>query len=183
MLINKPTCKLCHVDVAVKGGNTTNLFSHLKHKHPKEYSELKLKDPKQAVGSNTQPTIHQAFAQSQKYLKTSKRWQKLIDSVTKCIAMDMLLLHTVDKPGFRKMLQCFDSLYELPTRKYFTQTAIPTLYSKVRDTVEQELQEILMYSRYVVKSRPYSIHELYSSLPRQKLAISKPVFGNFFLIC
>ena len=44
---NKPTCKLCYMEVAVKGGNTTNLFSHLKHKHPKEYSELKLKDPKQ----------------------------------------------------------------------------------------------------------------------------------------
>ena len=85
--------------------------------------------------------MHQAFAHSQKYLKTSKRWQRLTDSVTKCIAMDMLPLHTVDKPGFRKMLQCFDSRYELPTRKYFTQTAIPTLYSKVRDTVEQELKD------------------------------------------
>jgi len=161
---NKPTCKLCHVDVAVKGGNTTNLFSHLKHKHPKEYSELKLKDPKQAVGSNTQPTIHQAFAHSQKHLKTSKRWQKLTDSVTKCIAMDMLPLHTVDKPGFRKMLQCFDSRYELPTHKYFTQTAIPTLYSRVRDTVEQELRYSctadMWSSRGLIPYMSYTVHYL-----------------------
>jgi len=78
---NKPTCKLCYMEVAVKGGNTTNLFSHLKHKHPKEYSELKLKDPKQckqAVSSNNQPTIQQAFIHSQKYLKTTKHWQNLL---------------------------------------------------------------------------------------------------------
>jgi len=27
---NKPTCKLCHMEVAVKGGNTTNLFFSFK---------------------------------------------------------------------------------------------------------------------------------------------------------
>jgi len=69
---NKLTCKLCHMEVAVKGGN---LFSHLKHKHPKVYSELKLKDPKQCkqtVSNNNQPTIQQAFVHSQKLLNVGK---------------------------------------------------------------------------------------------------------------
>ena len=69
---NKPVCKICHREVAVKGGNTTNLFSHLKQKHFKEYSELKLyKDPRQChqIGrSNSQPTIQQAFANTQNIL-------------------------------------------------------------------------------------------------------------------
>ena len=71
---NKPVCKICHGEVAVKGGNTTNLFSHLKHKHFKQYSELK--DPRQChqIGrSNSQPTIQQAFANTQKYFRSSKR--------------------------------------------------------------------------------------------------------------
>jgi len=47
------------------------------------------------------------------------------------ILLDLFVV-TVDKPGFRKMLECFDSWYELPTRKYFTQTFIPMLYSKAQ---------------------------------------------------
>ena len=38
---NKPICQLCQQTIAVKGGNTSNLFSHLKHHHPKKYSKLK----------------------------------------------------------------------------------------------------------------------------------------------
>ena len=38
---NKPICQLCQQTIAVKGGNTSNLFSHLKNHHPKKYSELK----------------------------------------------------------------------------------------------------------------------------------------------
>ena len=68
---SKPVCEICCGEIAVKGGNTTNLFSHLKHWHPKQYSELKLiKDPRQChqIGSSSsQPTIQQAFANAQKY--------------------------------------------------------------------------------------------------------------------
>ena len=82
--------------------------------------------------------------------------------------MDMLPLHTVDKPGFRKMLECFDSQYELPTRKYLTRTSIPTFYSKVRDTVAQQLEEIHYYSctadmwssRGLVPYMSYTVHYL-----------------------
>ena len=86
---NKPVCKICHGEVTVKGGNTTNLFSHLKHKRFKEYLELKLyKDPRQChqIGrSNSQPTIQLAFANTQKYSRSSKRWQQLTDSVTNAL--------------------------------------------------------------------------------------------------
>ena len=58
----------------------------------------------------------------------------------------MLPLHTVDKPGFRNMLECFDNRYDMPTRKYFSQVSLPTLYSKLRGTTAQELQETHYYS-------------------------------------
>ena len=32
-------CKLCLATVSTSGGNTTNLFNHLKRKHPKEHAE------------------------------------------------------------------------------------------------------------------------------------------------
>lgn len=40
------------------------------------------------------------------------------------------------------MLNTFDKQYKLPGRKYFSQTAVPALYSKVKDEVQRELQEI-----------------------------------------
>ena len=40
------------------------------------------------------------------------------------------------------MLNTFDKQYELPGRKYFPQTAVPALYSKEKDEVQRELQEI-----------------------------------------
>ena len=44
------------------------------------------------------------------------------------------------------MLATFDERYELPSRKYFTQTAIPALYNKVRQTVQDEVQRAEFYS-------------------------------------
>ena len=68
----------------VKNGITINLFSHLKHRDPKEYSELKLnKDPRQCHqndqfgSSSSQPTVKQAFINTQEYSKSSKHWQQL----------------------------------------------------------------------------------------------------------
>ena len=45
-------------------------------------------------------------------------------------------MFTVEKPGFRKLLGDFDPRYKLPSRKYFSETAIPRLYSSLRDKVK-----------------------------------------------
>ena len=39
--LDKPVCRLCLVKVSAKDGNTTNLFAHLKTKHPEMYLEVK----------------------------------------------------------------------------------------------------------------------------------------------
>ena len=55
-------------------------------------------------------------------------------------------LHTVDNTGFHKMVRFYDSQYEIPTHKYFSQVSLPILYLKLRDTVARELQETQYYS-------------------------------------
>ena len=35
-----PKCRLCKTEIAAKDGNTSNLFSHLKNKHPEEYHRI-----------------------------------------------------------------------------------------------------------------------------------------------
>lgn len=37
-----PTCKLCQKKVSAKGGNTTNMFTHLRDYHRTTYNEIKV---------------------------------------------------------------------------------------------------------------------------------------------
>lgn len=52
----------------------------------------------------------------------------------------MVSYHTVEKASFKDLLQTFDKQYELPGRKYFTETAIPNLYNETRDIIAKDLK-------------------------------------------
>jgi len=36
----RPQCRVCHQEVGVKDGNTSNLYSRLKYKHPALYATI-----------------------------------------------------------------------------------------------------------------------------------------------
>ena len=81
----------------------------------------------------------------------------------------MMPVCSVEKPGFCQMLTQFDNRYELPSRKYFSQVALPALYAKIRDNVESEVQGITYYSaatdlwssKGLLPYISYIIHSLY----------------------
>ena len=92
-------CRLCKYPAAAKGGNTSNLFSHLEIKHPTEYAALKpgIRASTEAsllfaTTRNRQRTIVEAVAANQKYTRSSKRWRKLTNSVTHCLAKEYTAL-------------------------------------------------------------------------------------------
>ena len=76
-----------------------------------------------------QPSIADALQKSAKYERSSKKWKELTDSVTLCLAKDMMPIYSVEKEGFREMLRKFDAQYDLPGHKYFSQIAIYLLSS------------------------------------------------------
>ena len=51
-------------------------------------------------------------------------------------------IYAVEKPGFKKLVEAFDSRYEIPSRSYFSRTALPALYAKVRDNVKTDLATV-----------------------------------------
>ena len=118
-----PVCRLCGKDVAAKSGHTSNLFSHLKHKHPSQYALLQQKKPVSSTSTSTTtsstPTIMRSFEHEKPYLRSSQMWITLTDSVSYAIGKDMLPFTTVEKSGFKKMLATFDPRYELPSHQYF----------------------------------------------------------------
>ena len=96
-----------------------------------------------AVG---QSTLKETLERGQKYERKGKKWKELTDAVTYYIAKDSLPVYSVEKPGFKRLLNTMDNRYEVPGRFYFTRTAIPALYATTRDTVKQELSTIKYFS-------------------------------------
>lgn len=148
---SKPICRLCGRLVLAKASNTSNLFSHLKNKHPRQYAEIKSgtsssSTSKESTGPSSQVNIKKSFENGQPYTRNSKRWVTLTNSVSYAIAKDMLPFTAVEKPGFKKMLSSFDSRYQLPSRKYFSKTGIPQLYNSTKASVEEEIKGVKHFS-------------------------------------
>ena len=79
---------------------------------------------------------------AQSYERTGKKWKELTESVAFFLARDGQPMYMVEKSGFRKMLKTFDAKCQLPSRKYFSETAIPRLYSSVREKVMEKLSRV-----------------------------------------
>ena len=144
------TCRTCYRVVPAKNSNTSNLFSHLHHYHPKLYREAmdakSSKSPSQPRVEHTstqQQTLQESMEKSQKYDRKGKKWNELTSAVTYFIAKDSLPVHTVEKPG---LLNVMDSRYEVPSHTYLSRTAIPTLYTATKSKIKQEVASIDYFS-------------------------------------
>ena len=58
----------------------------------------------------------------------------------------MVPISTVEKPGFTNILQKMDPRYEIPLRKYFMKTVLPSLYAETHDKLVKDLQGVEYYS-------------------------------------
>ena len=109
--------------------------------HPKQYAELieaqkKKSKEKSSKTSQIQAKLKVADQSAVKYGRGSKKWQELTDSVSYCIAKDMMPIYTVKKEGFKALLNSFHLKYEVPSQKYFSQTA------KTREAVSNKLEQV-----------------------------------------
>ncbi|XP_058874176.1 E3 SUMO-protein ligase ZBED1-like isoform X1 [Acipenser ruthenus] len=143
-------CKKCWKVVPAKGGNTSNLFHHLRHRHPMEYSKCiekrsSDKPTKHSVIENQTP-ISESISNVAPYEPDSKRWKQITDAVTYFIAKDMVPIYTVEKEGFKKLLKMIDKKYQLPSRKYFSETALPALYDDCREQVAEALTRVQFFA-------------------------------------
>ncbi len=62
----------------------------------------------------SQVSLGDAFARGTAYEKKSKRWNEITNSVAIHVAKDMVLLGTVEKDGFKAMIELLDPKYVLP---------------------------------------------------------------------
>ena len=58
----------------------------------------------------------------------------------------MAPVSVVEKPGFRKLINTLDPRYNLPSRRYFAETALPELYIQVREELANQLTNVTHFS-------------------------------------
>ncbi|XP_068127289.1 E3 SUMO-protein ligase ZBED1-like [Hyperolius riggenbachi] len=132
--------------VAAKGGNTSNMFAHLREHHPSVSLVQHSKDEAKTDFSSAQPTVMQSFAKGTKLDPKSKQAKDLNRVVAYFIAKDMMPLRLVEKPGFLHLMKKAIPLYKVPSITYFSSNEIPCMYKEVRSSVEQQLKEAMWYA-------------------------------------
>ena len=55
----------------------------------------------------------------------------------------MFPIYTTEKVGFRRLVETLDPRYEMPSAKYFSNTAILALFEKTRERVVAEVPGII----------------------------------------
>ena len=123
-------CKNCLAKVKYTG-NTTKMHSHLVRHHPELAAE-------ERNASVSQPTINTAF--KAKLPSGSPRAASITKSIACFICKDLRPYSVVENEGFRRMLNTLEPRYDIPCRKYFTEKAIPALYTETKAHVENALQ-------------------------------------------
>ncbi|KAJ8354691.1 hypothetical protein SKAU_G00222580 [Synaphobranchus kaupii] len=144
---DNPICKLCMRSVSARGGNTSNLRTHLIKNHPHYASVLQSAAslPKFPQTTTATPTsIIGTFTGSSKYNKDSNRWKTCTNAVTRFLVKEMLSFRTVKKPAFNDLLRTFDPHYELPCWNFFSKKIIPELYNQVH----QDVISLLLQAEY-----------------------------------
>nr|XP_054592988.1 E3 SUMO-protein ligase ZBED1-like [Nothobranchius furzeri] len=132
-VVDKTTtvCRRCHTMLNYFSGNTTNMTVHLRRHHP-DAKTSGVREKQQ------QPSMQKALPESfrQPFTRDSKRAKEIDRVIATFIAVDMRPFSVVDNIGFREMLRVLEPRYNLPSRTYFTETAVPALYNETKAKLE-----------------------------------------------
>lgn len=138
-------CNICNQHVKIKESSTTNMHTHLTRNHNIDSSTLKRKSDCAMVERGktqrraTNPTT--LVSLWTKLSQQSDRHKKITASIAKFIVMDMRPLDSVNDAGFTQMIETLEPRYDLTSRTHITNTVIPEMYQKVKDLVQQEINE------------------------------------------
>ncbi|RXN38504.1 zinc finger BED domain-containing 4-like protein [Labeo rohita] len=141
----KADCKLCSAKLSRGGSkgsafNTSNLIKHLKSQHDNEYKEF-TQAPKP-----TQLTLQQTLARREKMSRDNPRAVKITQAIIEYIALSDQPLSEVENVGFLHLLHVLEPRYDVPSRRYMTDTELPKLHDSVKKHIHSLLQTSSAFS-------------------------------------
>ena len=154
-------CKICKHEVS-RGGKTTktfttsNLVSHLKHKHGPEYkqyleekSRTKDQDRSKDMASYNEPkqlTLAESCDRTRLWDINDPRSHRIHQRIGEMIAIDYQPLSVVDDQGFKSLLKALEPRYSLPSRRYMTENIIPRIHDGIVSKVKEKISNIKWFS-------------------------------------
>lgn len=140
------TCKVCKAAICRGGGsvgsfNTTNLIKHLKRHHVNEYREYE-ESSKEDNTRWRQVSLADSFQKLTKLPADNIKAKGITAKLLNFIVLDDQPLSVVENVGFRDLMEHLQPRYNLPSRKYLSETALPELYNQVSTKLAAELKGV-----------------------------------------
>lgn len=155
---NKVKCTLCESLIS-RGGSgrsasTSALSNHLGVKHSREFLQMQhpIHTPNLPSTSNTndsQPSTLQVASSSRQLsiedsLESSwkindPRAQAIHKTTAEMIAVDNQPLSILEDQGFSRLMSLLKPKYQVPSRKYMSETVIPKVYEQLKKTVSEQI--------------------------------------------
>ncbi|XP_051811092.1 zinc finger BED domain-containing protein 4-like [Acanthochromis polyacanthus] len=121
--------------------NTTNLIVHLKSRHPELHREfLKSKEEKAPAPAKTsmQPLLR-SFNKAKAFNSDHPKVKEINKKIIEFIALDNQPFSVVEDAGFRRLMMHLEPRYAMPSRRFFSDVALPELQCSVSNHVEKLL--------------------------------------------
>ena len=93
--------------------------------------------------SSVQLSISQTFERKRKFSPSHPRALGLNASISKLLAFEMLSFRLVDTDGFKQLMAMAVPQYVVPSRHYFSKTAVPSLHKQVSDQIKCALRNAI----------------------------------------
>ena len=140
----KVACVVCRT-VLKFSGNTTNLADHVKRKHPSQMTIKPTTDSSWTLHKNDSD-LKQSSLMIHKLPPKSSRAIKITDSIMRFIIKDLRPFSVVQNVGFKYLLSTLEPRYTVPSRQYFSDTALPKLYEEVKQSLVLKLKSAVTVS-------------------------------------
>ena len=82
--------------------------------------------------------LGKAIERTKSYTLGCQRWKEITESVTRFIAKEIVSISTVEKQGIHSIVRKLDPQYEVLSMKYFSKTALPSLYVETCERMTKE---------------------------------------------
>ena len=146
-------CQTCNEEISRGGSNTktfntTNLVYHLRTRHPEEFSKYKETAAQEKSGAtpvastSRQITLQESIDKLRRWDINDARALVVHRKIGEMIAIDDHPFSVVNDTGFVNLLKVLEPRYNIPSRKYFTETVIKKIYDDIKSIVAKEVADI-----------------------------------------
>lgn len=131
-------CNKCKAEVSrggatIKSFNTTNLIRHLRNHHSAEYAAFEASNRAKAKAKEPANGPLLALMSSEKSKATTRKLMEFM-------ALDDQPFSVVEDQGFRNLIQHLSPRYDIPSRRYFSDVALPELFGQVSRHTRSQLE-------------------------------------------